>query len=64
MICVSCRADLAFRKRLDVGEENEAISITKERLRAAAMKIASDLVDDGYSVELDVNYLVAYEEPK
>lgn len=64
MICVSCKANVVFRKRLDVDEEDEAIHITKERLRAAAMKIASDLVDDGYSVEVDVNYLVAYEEPK
>ncbi|MHB0973975.1 MAG: hypothetical protein ACYC0P_07010 [Thiobacillus sp.] len=64
MIRVSCRSEIAFRKLLDCNEEDDAIRIAKERMRAAAIQIASDLVDDGYSVELDVNYLVAYEEPK
>lgn len=51
-----------FRKLLDCREEDEAINIVKERMKAAAMQVALDMRRDGYVVGLEVNYLVAYEE--
>lgn len=62
MIRVSCRGQLVFRKLLDCREEDEAINIVKERMKAAAMQVALDMRRDGYVVGLEVNYLVAYEE--
>lgn len=61
MIRVSCRAGLVFRKLLDVPEADEAIQIVKDRMRAAAMQVALDLRRDGYEIDLEVDYLVAYE---
>ena len=59
---VSCRAEVTFRKLLDCPDESGAIDIAKARMRAAAMQIASDLKDEGFQVELSINYLVAYQE--
>lgn len=61
MICVSCRACIVFRKLVDRGDDDSAIRTVKDRMRAAALQAASDLRDDGYAIELDVDYLVAYE---
>jgi hypothetical protein len=61
MICVSCKACLTFRKLLDCPDEDDAIRIAKARMKAAAMQIALDLQAEGYKVELEVDYLVAYE---
>jgi hypothetical protein len=62
MIRVSCRAGLVLRKLLDTKEEDAAIETVKARMKAAAMQIALDLQRDGYRVDLDVAYLVAFEE--
>jgi len=65
MIRVSCRACLAFRLLLDCKEDDPAIAIVKRHMKAAAMNAALELkrLDTGYQVDLDVDYLVAYEEP-
>lgn len=62
MIRVSCRAGLVFRKLLDVPEEDAAIQMVKDRMKAAAMQVALDLRRDGYVIDLEVEYLVAYDE--
>lgn len=62
MVRVSCRAGLVFRKLLDVPEEDAAIQIVKDKMKAAAMQVALDLRRDGYAIDLKVDYLVAYEE--
>ncbi len=62
MVRVSCRAGLVFRKLLDVPEEDAAIQIVKDRMKAAAMQVALDLLRDGYELDLEVDYLVSYEE--
>lgn len=62
MIRVSCRAGLVFRKLLDVPEEDAAIQMVKDRMKAAAMQVALDLRRDGYALDLEVEYLVAYDE--
>ena len=59
---VSCRAEVTFRKLLDCPDESDAIDIAKARMRQAAMRIASELKDEGYRVELEIHYLVAYQE--
>lgn len=64
MIRVSCRAELVFRKLLDCKEGDDAMAIVKDRMKAAAMQVALDMRRDGYAIDLDVTYLVAYEEPK
>lgn len=64
MIRASCRASLVFRKLLDCEEEDSAIDVVKKRMKAAAMQVALDLKRDGYEIELEIDYLVAYEEPK
>lgn len=64
MIRVSCRAGLTFRLLLECDETDPAIAIVKHHMKAAAMNAALDLkrMDSGYQVDLDVGYLVAYEE--
>lgn len=64
MIAISCRAGLVFRLLLDCKEEDHAIEIVKRHMHAAAMNAALDLkrLDTGYEVDLEVDYLVAFEE--
>ena len=62
-IRVSCHVSLKFRVLLDCAEDDEAISIIKRHIHAAAMQAALEMKRDGIDSELDVNYLVAYEEP-
>lgn len=63
MINVSCRAGLVIRILLDCKEDDPAIEIVKAHMKAAAMNAALDLkrLDTGYQVDLEVDYLVAYE---
>lgn len=65
MIRVSCRANITFRLLLDCGEEDEAIGIVKAHMLQTAREAAASLKgrDEGYQVDLDVDYMVAYEEP-
>lgn len=62
MIRVSCNAQLRFRVLLDCAEEDEAVAIVKRHMHAAALQAALDMKRDGIDTDLDVNYLVAYEE--
>ena len=61
---VSCHAALEFRILLACSETDPAIEIVKRHMKAAAMNAALELkrLDIGYEVDLDVSYLVAYEE--
>lgn len=61
-IRVSCRAELVFRKLIDSPDEEAAIRLVKARLNDAAIRIASELLDEGIKTDLNVNYLVAYED--
>ncbi len=63
MIRVSCRAGLVFRLLLDCGDEDPAIEIVKAHMKEAAENAARDLkrLDTGYQVDLEIDYLVAYE---
>lgn len=61
MIRVSCRAALVFRTLLARETEESAIQAVKDRMKAAAMQVALDLQRDGYEIELEVDYLIAYE---
>lgn len=64
MVRVSCNARLVFRLLLDCKEDDPAIEIVKRHMHAAAMNAALDLkrLDTGYEVDLEVDYLVAFEE--
>lgn len=64
MTRVSCSARLVFRLLLDCKEDDPAIEIVKRHMHAAAMNAALDLkrLDTGYEVDLEVDYLVAFEE--
>lgn len=64
MTRVSCSARLVFRLLLACEEDDPAIEIVKRHMHAAAMNAALDLkrLDTGYEVDLEVDYLVAYEE--
>lgn len=62
MIRVACSARLGFRTLIDCTETDAAIDIVKERMRVAAMQVALDLRRDGIAIDLEVGYLVAYEE--
>lgn len=64
MIRISCRANLVFRLLLDCKEDDPAIEIVKRHMKAAAHNAALDLkrLDTGYEVDLEVDYLVGYEE--
>lgn len=66
MLRVSCRAGLTFRLLLDCNETDPAIEIVKRHMQAAAMNATLDLkrLDAGYEVDLEVDYLVAYEDPE
>lgn len=59
---VSCAVRLAFRRIVD-GSEDDAIDQAKRDAKDAALVVAQYLRDAGYSVELDVDYLVAYGVP-
>lgn len=41
-------------------DENEAIERFKQRMKSAAMQVALDMRRDGYIVDLEISYLVAY----
>lgn len=57
---LSARASVTIHKVVDA-DEDEAIEQFKECMHAAAMQVALDMRRDGYIVDLDVSYLVAYE---
>lgn len=63
MVKLSARAAVTVHKMVDATDE-EAMGQFKERMRAAAMQVALDMRRDGYIVDLEVDYLVAYEVPK
>lgn len=60
MVKLSARAAVTVHKMVDA-DEDEAIDQFKERMHAAAMQVALDMRSDGYIVDLEVDYLVAYE---
>lgn len=64
MIRVSCSARLSFRLLLDCQEDDPAIEIVKDHMKRAAMNAALDLkrLDDGYQVDLEIDYLVSFAE--
>lgn len=62
MFKVSCRAELAFRKLVDAADETAAINLIKARLNNAAIKVASELLDEGIRTDLVVHYMVCFEE--
>lgn len=62
MIRVSCNARLRFRVLLDCKEEDEAIAIVKRHMHGAALQAALEMKRDGIDTDLEVEYLVAYEE--
>lgn len=62
MFRVSCRAELAFRKLVDAADEDEALRLVKARLNDAAIKVASELLDEGIRTDLSVHYFVCYNE--
>lgn len=62
MIQVSCRASLVFSKLVDAPDEYAALQAVKSRIESAALQVALDLRRDGYALDLDVTYLVAYED--
>lgn len=60
MVKLSARAEVVIHKMVD-SDKDDAIDQFKERLRAAAMQVALDMRRDGYIVDLNVSYLVAYD---
>lgn len=62
MVRVSCNARLEFRVLLDCDENDEAVSIVKRHMHAAALQAALEMKRDGIDTELKVDYLVSYEE--
>lgn len=55
---------MGFRTLIDCTETDAAIAIVKERMKVAAMQVALDLRRDGIAIDLDVTYLLAYEEAR
>lgn len=62
MVRVSCKARLEFRVLLDCDESDEAVSIVKRHMHAAALQAALEMKRDGIDTDLEVEYMVAYEE--
>lgn len=60
MVKLSARAAVVIHKMVDA-DADEAIDQFKERMRAAALQVALDMRRDGYIVDLNVSYLVAYD---
>lgn len=64
MIRVSAVARLEFSVLLDCKEDDEAISIIKRHMHAAALGAAQEMRRDGIDTELAVDYLAAYEDAR
>lgn len=62
MVRVSCNARLEFRVLLDCQENDEAVAIVKRHMHAAALQAALEMRRDGIDTDLEVDYLVAYED--
>lgn len=56
---VSCAIKLTFRRTVNL-DDDQAISQAKEDAINAAMVVSECLREQGYSVDLDLDYLVAY----
>ena len=65
MICVTCRAVVDFKLLLDCADEDPAIAIVKDHMRAAAMQVGVNLKqqDIGYEVQYMEPWLTAYHVP-
>lgn len=59
MVKLSARASVIIHKMVDA-DVAEAIEQFKERMHTAALQVALDMRREGYIVDLDVSYLVAY----
>lgn len=62
MIRVSCTARLEFRVLLDCKEADEAVSLVRRHMHAAALQAALEMRRDGIETDLHVDFMILHEE--
>lgn len=65
MIRVTCRAVIEIKLLIDCADEDPAIAIVKDHMRAAAMQVGVNLkqLNIGYEVQYVEPWLTAYHVP-